>query len=214
MSDYQDRTAITSGASLVINALIGAAKLTIGVYLLSGWFIINAVYYLILCGARGQALHKYAVAKTIEDPKQRYDMEFVVYRRSGTFLCLLGISYLLVSLRMYLVGDALIYKGLIIYLIATVAFLKLGFAIYGTLANRHLKGPIVSSLKLISFADAMVSIVVTQYTLLIMENSPAAIESSALFGMGCSVVFVLAGVCMLLRRKKNLSPDDTKQVQI
>ncbi|WP_211296455.1 hypothetical protein [Paenibacillus donghaensis] len=112
--DYQDRTAITNLASLIINALIGIGKLILGVYLLSGWFIINA--YGICC-----------------------------YQRSGTFLCLLGISYLLVSLRMYFVGDAIIFRGYIAYLVAAVAFTKLGFAICGTLNNRHLKGPIVST---------------------------------------------------------------------
>lgn len=200
--DYQDRTALTNVASLTINALIGIGKLILGVYLLSGWFMINAVYYIILFAARGQALYKYRVAKTIEGPAQRYNMEFIVYQRSGTFLCLLGISYLLVCLRMYVAGDAFMFRGYIVYLVAAVAFTKLGIAIYGTLANRHLKGPIVSSLKMISFVDAMVSIVVTQYTLLMMEKSPNAISSSALFGMGCSILFFLIGICMLLKKKK------------
>lgn len=191
--------------------MIGIGNLILGVYLLSGWFIINAVYYLILCVAKGQVLHKYTVAKTIEDPKQRYNMEFIVYQRSGIFLCLLGISYLLVCLRMYFVGDAIVYRGYIVYLVATVAFTKLGFAICGTVANRHVKGPIVSTLKMISLIDAMVSIVVTQYTLLVMVESSDAINSSALFGMGCSVLFFLLGICMLLKKNKMPSPADTKK---
>lgn len=190
---------------MVINALIGILKLVLGVYLLSGWFIINAVYYLILCAARGQALHKYTVAKNIEDPKLRYDMEFIVHKRSGTFLCLLGISYLLVCLRMFYVGDAIVFKGYIVYLVATVAFTKLGFATYGIIGNRHRKGPIVSTLKMISFTDAMVAIVVTQYTLLVMEKSSHASNTSAIFGMGCSVLFFLIGIYMLFKKKKALN---------
>lgn len=181
---------------------MGIGKLILGLYLLSGWFIINALYYLILCAARGQALYKYTVAKNTEDPEQRYNIEFHVYQRSGAFLCLLGITYLLVCMRMYFVGDVIIFRGYIVYLVATIAFSKLGFAIYGTMANRHLKGPIVSTLKIISFIDAMVSIVVTQYTLLLMEKSANAISSSALFGMGCSVLFFLLGIYMLLKRKR------------
>lgn len=204
--DYQDRAALSNVASLVINALIGIGKLILGIYLLSGWFMVTAVYYLILCVARGQALHKYTVAKGIEDPNERYEIEFNVYQRSGTFLCLLGVSYLLVSLRMYVVGDALIYRGYMVYLVAAVAFTKLGFAIYGTVANRHLKGPIVASLKIISFSDALVSIVVTQYTLLVMENSSDAISSSSWFGMGCSIVFILLGIGMLFKKKEVPAP--------
>ncbi len=146
-------------------------------------------------------LNKYVVARRIEDPKKRYNMEFAAYKRSGIFLCLLGISYLLVCLRMYFVGDATVYGGYTVYLVAAVAFAKLGFAIYGTVINRHLKDPIVSTLKIISFTDAMVSIVVTQYTLLTMAASSQAVDSSALFGMGCSILFVLVGIFMLLKRK-------------
>lgn len=147
------------------------------------------------------------MAKNIENPRKRYDMEYAVYKRSGIFLCLLGISYLLVSLRMYYVGDAIIFEGYIVYLVATVAFTKLGFAIYGTLANRHRKGPIVSTLKIISFSDAMVSIVVTQYTLLTLEASSDAMNSSSLFGMGCSLLFFLIGIYMLLKKKMYPSPE-------
>jgi S-adenosylmethionine synthetase len=201
LGNYQDRTAALTVASLIINAFFGIGKLILGVYLLSAWFMINAVYYLILCGARGQALKKYTVTKQIEDPEKRYNMEFAIYRRSGVFLCLLGISYLLVCLRMYLVGDATAYGGYTVFLVAVIAFTKLSFAIYGTVINRHLKNPIVSTLKIISFTDAMVSIVVTQCTLLIMQKSPNAVSNSAFLGMGCSVLFVLVGIFMFCRKK-------------
>lgn len=201
-TDYQDRAALLNTASLIFNALIGIGKLILGLYLLSGWFIINALYYLVLSAARGQALHKYAVAASIEEPAQRYEVEFLVYKRSGIFIALLGVSYLLVCLRMYYVGDTVTYSGPVVFLVAAVAFSKLGFSIHGIMANRHLKGPIVSTLKLIGFTDAMVSIVVTQYTLLAMQASPHALSSSALFGMGCSILFILIGVYMVFRKKK------------
>ncbi|MNB71637.1 hypothetical protein D3C81_462200 [compost metagenome] len=178
-------------------------------YLLSGWFMTTAAYYLILCAARGYALYKYTRAKGKQDPKLRYTLEFAVYQRSGIFLCLLGVSYLLVCLRMYFYGDAIVFKGLVVYLVATVAFTKLSIAIYGILANRHLKGPIISTLKMISFTDAMVAIVVTQYTLIMLEeDSSHAMSSSALLGMGCSVVFFLMGIYMLLKKKKYPPPEN------
>lgn len=162
---------------------------------------------LILCVAKGQVLHRYTVAKRIESPQQRYTLELNVYKRGGVFLCFLGASYLLVCLRMYVVGDAFIYEGYIVYLVATVAFSKLAFAIYGTIANRHLKNPIISTLKMINFTDAMVSIVVTQTTLLSMEASPHALKVSALFGMGCSALFCLIGMWMMFQKKKDPSTE-------
>jgi len=205
LGNKQDRTAMINVASLVINALIGIGKLILGLYLLSGWFITNAVYYLILCVAKGQVLHQYKVAKGIASPRNRYSLELAVYKRGGLLLCLLGVSYSIVCLRMYLIGDAFIYSGIIVYIVAAVAFTKLAFAIQGTWANRQLHNPIISTLKMINFTDAMVSIVVTQATLLTMQASPLALKTSSLFGMGCSVLFCLMGVWMMFHKTKQSS---------
>ena len=129
-------------------------------------------------------------------------MEFAVYKHSGIFLCLLGISYLLVCLRMYLVGDPVVYQGYIVFLVAAIAFAKLSISIYGIVMSRHRKSPVITTLKIINFTDAMVSIVVTQFTLLTMQRSPHAMESSALFGMGCSLFFIILGILMRLKRKQ------------
>ncbi len=206
MGNYQDRTVASTRVSLAGNAFTGIIKLVLGLYLISGWFITNSLYYLILCIARGQALNKYTMAKHIEDPRERYNMEFAVYKRSGIFLCLLGVSYLLVCLRMYVVGDAAVYGGYTVYLVAAIAFTKLCLAVHGTVITRHRKDPIISTLKIISFTDAMVSIVVTQYTLLTMTSSAGAVTSSALLGMGCSVVFAGIGVFMLMKKKNTSVP--------
>ncbi len=187
---------------MISNALISMIKLILGIYLASGWFITNAVYYIILSIARGHALSKYTAAKQIDNPQQRFNMEFAVYKRSGIFLCLIGISYLLVCLRMYLRGDATIYKGYAVFLVAAVAFTKLSFAVHGIIIARHIKDPVIAALKAISFVDAMVSIVVTQCTLLTMTASVNAVVSSAILGMGFSILFIIIGLCMLVKKKK------------
>ncbi|MGE6666113.1 hypothetical protein [Paenibacillus xylanexedens] len=210
LGNKQDRTALFNVASLVINGVTGIGKLILGIYLLSGWFITNAVYYLILCVAKGQVLHKYTVTKRMDSPEDRYRLELTVYKRGGLFLCLLGVSYSMVCLRMYLIGDAFIYEGNIVYIVSTVAFTKLAFAVYGTWANRHLHNPIISTLKMINFTDAMVSIVVTQATLLTMQGSPLALKTSSLFGMGCSVLFCLMGVWMMFHKKKETSTEPNR----
>lgn len=193
---------MTNIFSFLFHGLIGIGKLILGIYLLSGWFITNALYYLILCGARGHVLYRFKLTKKIEEAAERYAKEYTVYRQSGIFLCVLGITYFLVCLRMYVVGDPVVYEGHIIFLVALIAFIKLGFAIGGTITHRHLKNPIFTTLKLISFVDAIVSIVVTQYTLLIMKQSSQAIYSSSQFGMGCSIVFIFIGIYMFFNKSK------------
>ncbi|MDF2936311.1 MAG: hypothetical protein K0Q90_1684 [Paenibacillaceae bacterium] len=207
LPDRRDRAAVTALAAFVMNVLIGAGKLVLGVYLHSAWFIINAIYYLVLSLVRGLTLRYYAEARKIGEPAERYGLEFAVYQKSGMFLCLLGLSYMAVCIRMYMVGDAVVFGGNIVFLIALVAFTKLGLAIHGNVVNRHLKNPIVSVLKMINFTDAMVSIVITQYTLLVMGASSSAMSSSALFGMGCSVLFIGIGIFMICRRNVRLNPE-------
>ena len=200
-----DRTAALSAVSCFINAFFGAGKLILGIYLFSAWFMINALYYLVLCAARGRVLKKYSSIKQIEDSEKRYEMEFAVYRQSGIFLCFLELTYLLVCLRMYYAGDSTVYKGYTVYLVAAVAFTKLGFAVYGTAVTRRLENPIVSTLKIVSFTDAFVSIVVMESTLLSMERVEHASGYSAFTGMIVSAVFVLEGILMLAKKKRSLN---------
>lgn len=202
---YQDRAIATTVASFAANAVIGIGKLMLGIYLLSPWFITNAIYYLILCIARGQALKKYKLSIRTKDEKKRYDLEFATYKHSGVFICLLGISYLLVCLRMLFAGDSTPYNEFyIVYGVATVSFTKLGFAIHGTVVTRHLKNPVISALKVLSFTDAFVSIVVTECALLTMEQIDNAAGYSAITGMAVSAFFVLQGILMLIKKRKHL----------
>lgn len=203
MGNYEDRTVTITTASSVANALIGSAKLALGIYLLSPWFMANAIYYLLLCAARGLTLKKYQAAKQIENKEERVNWEFTVYQRSGVFICLMGIAYLLVCLRMYFTGDSTVYKGHIAYGVAAVAFTKLGFAIYGTSVARHLHNPIISLLKTINFTDAFVSIVVTECTLLTMQGIENATIYSAITGMVFSALFIAMGILMLAKKKKH-----------
>ena len=189
--NYHDRTLTASHISFVINALIGVGKLILGLAVRSPWFIATAVYYLLLCAARGEALRQYRKAGAEASPSARFRRQRRVYQRGGGFICLLAISYFLVCLRMYTAGDHSRYPYYILYGVAAVAFYKIG----------RMKNPLLSTLKAISRVDACVSIVAVQCALLVMKESPMATTSSALLGMGCSLLFLGFGLFMLLRRR-------------
>ena len=197
-----ERIALITRVSFVLNILIGVGKLALGVYLHSSWFVVNAFYYLLLCVARGQALTQLGIADEIENPQKRYAREMSTFRKNGLFICLIGVSYLLVCSHMYLSGDANNYNNdYVVYGVATVAFTKIGFAIAGIISTRKLKRPILSVIKIINLKDACVSIVLAQCALLVMMKSDHAVESSALFGMAISVVFISFGLVMQCRKK-------------
>lgn len=74
--------------------------------------------------------------------------------------------------------------------------------------------PIDSSVKFVTFIDAMLSLVVTQDVLLESLGTAHAAQSSGLFGIGLGAVTMIIGLWMLLRRRWTVpasgedSPDD------
>lgn len=204
---YQDRTMLLSIGSFAVNAVIGAGKLLLGILLLSPWFVATAVYYLLLCAARGQLLWRFRHTRLIQDPREQFDRQFAVFRHSGVFICLLGVSYLLVCLCIYLLDGGSSYPYYLVYGVAAVAFYKVGVSIYGVVVSRRIKNPLLTAMKAVALMDACFSIVAVQYALLAMQESAAvAARSSALFGAGCSLVFVGLGLWMLLRKKSCPAP--------
>ncbi len=199
---YRDRSMLLSVGSFAINALIGTGKLLLGIFLVSPWFIVTASYYLLLCAARGKLLSRFKHTRRIENPVERFDKQFAVFRHSGVFVCLIGLSYFFICLRMYFLGEGCTYPFYILYGVAGVAFYKVGVSVYGMVVSRKMKNPLLTTMKVIAFVDACVSIVAIQCALLMMENPAAlATQSSARFGMACSVVFIGIGAYMLLRKK-------------
>lgn len=83
---HRDRTMLMSLGSFSINALIDAGKLILGLFLFSPWLISTAVYYIMLCGARGQLLWRYQQTHLFENPAERFERQFAVFRHSGIFL--------------------------------------------------------------------------------------------------------------------------------
>lgn len=203
LGNYSDRTVTISIGTVIINALFGIGKLIFGITLLSVWFVINAIYDLVLCIARCYTLKKYFYLKRTKGIKKQCDIEIAVYRHNGIFLCLLGISYMAVCLYMYFTGDFIVQSGYAAFLVATVAFSKMGFAVYGIITARKLKSPVMSALKIICIVDATVSIVITQCTLLTFCNISSAAISSAAFGTMSSIAFFILGVYMYKKGSKN-----------
>jgi predicted Co/Zn/Cd cation transporter (cation efflux family) len=196
------RTITSTRASFSINTITGAVNLLIGIYIGSIWFITNAVYYLLLSIMRGLSLKEYFKADKKQDTKERYNIEDCVFRRNGYLLCLLSIAYFGVCILMYINGDKTVYQGHIVYLVALIAFSKLGFAINGAIVAKRLKSPILSSLKSISYADALVAIVITESTLLSMKGNIRVAEYSGITGMIFSTFILIAGISAVNKKKK------------
>lgn len=201
--DEKTKAILSALFSSILNVILGLCKLVVGVLFRSPWSVIHAVYYLLLCLGRGNALVKYenAVAHHAENEDEK-QAEWESYRHSGLFLMLLGFSYLLISIRTYFRGEYIAFPDWLIFGYVIFCFVKLANGIYGIVNGIRLKSPLLSVTRIFSFADACVSLVVSRCALLLFTGQPNAVPNSALFGMVVSVLFFILGLAMSLRRHK------------
>lgn len=75
------------------------------------------------------------------------------------------------------------------------------------IVSHKTRNPLDSSVKFVTFIDAMLSLVVTQDVLLESQGTAHAAQSSDLFGIGLGTVAVIIGLWMLLRRKWTVAPN-------
>ncbi|GAJ26941.1 hypothetical protein JCM15457_1895 [Liquorilactobacillus sucicola DSM 21376 = JCM 15457] len=184
------------------SVLIGLGKMICGIFFSSQWFIITAIYYLVLCSARKHILKKDESISQLDTDTAKFEQQFKLFRHSGIFICLIAIIYLLVCLYMLFFNKTILYPDYVIYGLTTITFYKLGAAFYKVTDSLREKDSAELAIRIISFIDAVVSIVMVQCALLTLEGSRFASTSSSIFGMGCSSLFFLVGLAMILRKKK------------
>lgn len=186
---------------LAVHAAIGVWNLILGMAAGSAWFLATAVYYLLLCASRRQVFRMLRDAQKMKNPRRRGAFQMRGCRQTGVWIALIGISYFGVCLCMYVYHKTVTYPFYLLYGVAAAAFFKIGMAVYGIRTAGKQNQPLLSALKWIGFVDACVSIVAVQCALLTWKGEGrAASDSSALLGMGCSVIFLGIGAAMFFRR--------------
>lgn len=170
--------------------------LVLGLMSWSIFLAINGTYQLILSLIRILNVASYSKAMH----SQMTDRSKIP-RFTGVAIILLGIVYFAINLYYYRVRPVEEISFHYMLITATIAFVKLGSSIWGFLSNRRSKDPEVVSIRLVSLVDAAVSIVTTQRVIITFEEGGEVVANSTpLFGMVVSSVFVLIGLYMLLRK--------------
>lgn len=206
MSAFERKLTKTAG-TVVLNGATGAFKLFLGIYYLSDWLTVNALYYLVLSITKWQILKKYAKVERIEDAETRCNQENEIFWKTGRFECLIGVSYFTVSLHTLLAGDTVSYPEYIRYVMVLVALGKIAFGVYGLCQTRRYHDPVIAAIRIVDFTDAVVSIVVCRSVLQVMKEAEFAVESSGILGILCSVLFVVIGAAMIRRGRKERAAD-------
>ena len=186
------RTLHLAGISGICSILLGLGKIVSGVLSLSVFVCINGLYTLGMVLARYCAL---AGAIRTQDPHQQY----VYYRRSGKILIAASLLYISYSAWSFFHPKWVSYHMYVALAIATFTFTEIGMNLYGMIANRKNRTPLLHAIKTINLAASLVSLVVTQSAILAFAGQGYNPAVNALMGMFSGTCAVLLGVFMLWR---------------
>lgn len=187
------RTFHLAGISGAGNILLGLGKIVSGLLSLSVFVCVNGLYTLGMVLARYCAL---AGAVRTKDVKKQYDY----YRQAGMILIAASLLYLVYSGWSFFHPRAVSYHKYIALSIATFTFTEIGLNLYGMIANRSSRTPLLHAIKTINLAASLISLVLTQSAILAFagggNHDPAV---NALMGLLSGTCAVLLGFYMIWR---------------
>jgi len=202
MMDVPFRVKTSLYLALFSNLLYSVFKLLTGVHYASFWYGADALYYIILSVVRFLLLRH--VRKDEHDSVEEYRK----YRYCGFLLfalnaALIGVVYQVVNQDM-----GYQYPGLLIYVVATYTFFFLIIAIVNVIKYNRLNSPVLSAVKAISLAKALVAMFALQTSMFISfggdESETFMRIMKVLTGSGvCLFIFGMA-VFMVIRANINL----------
>ncbi|MBQ7348409.1 MAG: hypothetical protein IJW47_00295 [Clostridia bacterium] len=218
LDNWGYRTVVFAGVSLFINVAYVAFNGVIAILSRSIWYGALAAYYILLTAlrsgivlyhrkrAKGKFYFKQnAIDSTFSEQTQFKITELKKYRACGVLLIVLPVSLSFAILQMVVAGSAFIHYGWIIYAVAAYAFYKITMAIINIFKARNTDEMTVRALRCVSLADAMVSILALQTTLLFAFSDGAATGfANALTGGVVCALTVVLGAYMIINANKKL----------
>lgn len=208
LDDWGYRTVIFAVFSLIINIAYSVFNGVIALLVGSIWYGALATYYILLTLLRGSivAYHKNKGKYREED----VGVENVIkYRRCGVLLIILPLSLSFAILQMVRDNNAFIHYGWVVYAVALYAFYKITMAIYNMFKAKKNDDMTVKALRCVSLADALVSILALQTTLLhAFSNGGTFVAfANALTGACVCAITLILGVYMVVNANKKLKQE-------
>jgi hypothetical protein len=189
----------------ISNFVVAIVKFILSISIPSLWFFVNAGFSFILSFCRLNSVKEYRKAQKTHNETQQRRIENKNYQKNGIMLILLGIMYFFVSSYMYFNGTNTTMHEYITYLVALIAFVSIGTAIYGMIKYKRNTDPIIKAIKITNFANALTSIVLTQVVLLDTFADTYDSSLNGYTGMAVSFVIMFLGLYMILGIKKELN---------
>ncbi len=200
-SDARFRTIAFAGGSLIINAAYGIYNGILGITGGSLWFVNMCVYYLLLGSARFSAvLFEYGGAAG------ERDKAFVMRTVGALFIVIAGVMAGTVHISIA-GGIAAKYHEIVMITMAAYTFYKLTMAVINSVKVRETRSKLLISLRRINCADAAVSLLSLQRSMIVSFGGMEARKELLLKSLSGAAVFMfmlVTGISMVFtRREKN-----------
>ena len=203
--EKSDKTILFLIFTTMVNILIATVKFVFAIIIPSLWFAVNAGFLIVLSLARFFSIRNYGKQRSIIDEKIKKGIGYKNYLHNGILLILLGIMYFFVSVYMYYKGTNMNMHEYLTYLVALNAFWSIGWAIYGMAKYKRKSSPILKSVKITNFANALTSIVLTQVVLLDTYAKEYDLSNiNGYTGMAVSLGIICMGLYMIINIRQCL----------
>lgn len=204
MTDRVFRTNISLSISFVISMLYVGINLWSWHMLGSYWFMVLAVYYVIM------AVMRFLLVRYVRIWKIGTDI-LSEWKRSRT--C----AYILLLINLSLSGAVLMilyqhkgydYPGIMIYVMAMYTFYALTMSIVDIVKYRKMGSPIMSTAKIVSLSAALVSMLNLETAMFAQFGGDISPENQQIFiiltGAGISITVVTLSVILIVRATKEI----------
>ena len=205
LEDYTFRTILTTLPTFLINVVYTVYNGVIGVMNQSAWFITMAVYYSLLGIMRYFAVNTERKTSRMENPKLIRKRELSVIRTDGILLLLLNLALSGVVLLTIAKGTAKTHSEIMVISIAAYTFYKITMAVINMVKVRKMQSPILITIRNIGVADALVSMLTLQTTMLASFQGTSSIDANrmnGITGLAVCILIALLGVSMIYYSSK------------
>lgn len=197
LEDYTFRTILTTMPAFLINVAYTVYNGVIGIMNRSEWFITMAVYYSLLGIMRYRAVSAGRKISRMEDPQQVERKQLSVIRTDGILLMVLNLALCGVVLLTIAQETAKAYSEIMVISIAAYTFYKITMAV---IKVRKMQSPILITIRNIGAADALVSMLTLQATMLASFKETSSLDANRMNGItGLAVCILISalGVSMI-----------------
>lgn len=201
MTDASFKVRVSLFNSLVVTLAYSVFNLASGFLYSSLWFCAIAVYYILL------SVIRFILFKHLEKKKEAgMAEEYRSYRTAAILMMLLNLTLSAFIHNMIVKNDVMAFSDIYVITSATFTFYFLTMSIVDIVRYRKYNSPVMSAAKAIRFAQALVSLLTLEASMLAHFGDSESFKRTMLFSTGagvCAIVFLMS-VYMIVRATREI----------